>query len=111
MPFLPGGLEPDTLALDLDEDDDDEEVVGWRGKAPGLRRGLVFEDKDEGEEDDDWVIEAFLGRGKGDEVRRLKEELEGNQVRLFHYSTAIERKLYLSLRLVVSLGLAAVQRF
>ena len=41
----------------------------------------MFEDKDEGEEDDDWVIEAFLGRGKGDEVRRLKEELEGKEVR------------------------------
>ena len=39
----------------------------------------MFDDKEEGEEDDDWVIEAFLGRGKGDEVRRIKEELEGNQ--------------------------------
>ena len=35
------------------------------------------EEEQDGEgEDDDWVIEAFLGRGKGDEVRRLKDEME-----------------------------------
>lgn len=61
-------------------------------KAPGLKRGLVVvdrkgkgrameegedgEEEGEGEEEDDWLIEAFLGRGKGDEVRRLKDQME-----------------------------------
>lgn len=94
LPFLPGGLEPDSLALELagEEEEEEEEVVGWRMRAPGLKRGLVFDKKGKGraegedgeedgeeedeEEEDDWVIEAFLGRGKGDEVRRLKDELE-----------------------------------
>lgn len=69
-------------------EEEEVEVAGWRVKAPGLSRGLVFKgkgvnrgegegDDEDGEgEEDDWVIEAFLGRGKGDQVRRFKDELE-----------------------------------
>lgn len=75
LPFLPGGLEPSTLALDEDEQSDTEDDLGgWRTRAPGLRRGLRFPDAVDGGKEEDWVIEAFLGRGQGEQVHRPKAD-------------------------------------
>jgi hypothetical protein len=58
------------------EEEEGEEQVGWRTRAPGLSRGLAFDDASAMEGEGDWVIEAFLGRGKGDEVRKPQETLD-----------------------------------
>jgi hypothetical protein len=71
-----------------EEEDEDDSRGGWRGRASGLKRGLRFEtgtekgdDRPEGTGDvkmreeangeaGSWLIEAFLGRAKGDQVRK-----------------------------------------
>lgn len=68
-------------AEDMDEDEG-EDQGGWRVKPPGFGRGLDLKEKEKEEAADDWVIEAFLGRGRGEGVRKAmggKDE-GGNKV-------------------------------
>ncbi|CED82946.1 antiviral helicase [Phaffia rhodozyma] len=91
LPFLPGGLEPVAIssqlslrtaeqeALDAEQnvlvEEEEESQGGWRVKPPGFARGLNLEKMftaEGAEETDDWVIEAFLGRGPGEGIRKAK---------------------------------------
>jgi len=67
-PFLPGGLEPETITHDEDEKEEEDEEEGWKTRAPGLRRGAKLEGADE------FLAEMLGQQGLGGKAKRRRTD-------------------------------------
>lgn len=91
-PFLPGGLEPETVVAEEEDEDGEDEEEGWKTRAPGLRRGVKLDGADE------FLAEMLGQQGLGGKAKRRRmdgggDEGAGMEVQKLGYEAEGEKKL------------------